>query len=304
VIEKVLKATRALRSNVYLWGGEPLLYRHWDGLVELLATDPRWTALCTNGTLIEKRFESLQRISRHLEVSISLDGFQSEHDSIRGQGSYEKAIAGIRLLVEQKKAGAFHGEVTVNFVLSDAMIHRTFDFISFLDREGVETAYLSFPWYISAETAAKMDRYFAQHFSWRHGNNKPSWYSYTFRLDPGRLEALKAEMARVDAADLRLKLRHNPRLDNAELHPFIMGSDKPAQNKTRCQSIRTRMDVFPNGDVVSCKFFPEFCVGNLKDEDLAEVWHGQRFNHVRKTVAHCGLMPVCAKCNLLYTRGA
>jgi MoaA/NifB/PqqE/SkfB family radical SAM enzyme len=72
------------------WGGEPLLYRDWDGLVELLAEDPRWTAVCTNGTLIERRLDSLMKISRHLEVSVSLDGFETEHDSIRGKGSFQR----------------------------------------------------------------------------------------------------------------------------------------------------------------------------------------------------------------------
>ena len=64
------------------------------------------------------------------------------------------------------------------------------------------------------------------------------------------------------------------------------------------------MDVFPNGDVVTCKFFPEFAVGNLIEDEVADVWHGTAFDRVRETVATCGLMPVCAKCNLLYTRGA
>jgi radical SAM protein with 4Fe4S-binding SPASM domain len=85
--------------------------------------------------------------------------------------------------------------------------------------------------------------------------------------------------------------------------PFIAGSDKPALGRTRCNAIRARLDVFPNGDVVSCKFFPEFRVGNLKDQELNEVWRGRRFDEIRETVSTCGLMPVCAKCNLLYTRG-
>jgi len=42
--------------------------------------------MCTNGTLIEKRLESLVRISSHLEVSVSIDGFEKEHDSLRGRG--------------------------------------------------------------------------------------------------------------------------------------------------------------------------------------------------------------------------
>jgi radical SAM protein with 4Fe4S-binding SPASM domain len=64
------------------------------------------------------------------------------------------------------------------------------------------------------------------------------------------------------------------------------------------------MDVFPDGEVVSCKFFPEFRVGNLHEAGVEEVWKGQRFDQVRETVSRCGLMPVCAKCPLLYTRGA
>src|SRR2546422_4228042 len=303
IVEKVLEATRALRSNVYLWGGEPLVYREWDGLVDLLAKDPRWTAICTNGTLIEKRLESLLKISGRLEVSISLDGFETEHDSIRGNGSFRRTLEGIRLLREQKKADAYLGEITVNFVISDGMVHRMFEFVQFLEQEGVETVYVSFPWYISDETSARMDRYCAEHFSWEYRHSKASWHSYKFRLDPNCIDELNAEVARIDAANWRLKLRYNPRLGPADMQPFVMGSDKPAQNKTRCHSIRTRMDVFPNADVISCKFFPEFRVGNLKETDLREVWQSARFNQVRETVSQCGLMPACAKCNLLYTRG-
>jgi radical SAM protein with 4Fe4S-binding SPASM domain len=64
------------------------------------------------------------------------------------------------------------------------------------------------------------------------------------------------------------------------------------------------MDVLPNGDVVSCKFFPESAVGNLGDEDTATIWHGPRFQRLRQTIDRCGLMPGCAKCSLLYSRGA
>ena len=87
------------------------------------------------------------------------------------------------------------------------------------------------------------------------------------------------------------------------MEDFLAGSHIPAQNKSRCIVHRSRMDVFPDGEVISCKFFPEFAVGNLKNAEVVDVWKGQRFDSVRETVARCGLMPVCAKCNLLYTRG-
>lgn len=304
VIDKVLQATRPLRSNVFLWGGEPLVYRDWDGLVDLLAADERWTSVCTNGTLIERRLPSLLRISRQLEVSISIDGFEGDHDALRGAGSFIRTLTGLRRLVEQKRAGAFRGEVSVNCVIGDALIGRLHDLVAFFESEAVETLYLSFPWFISDETAAMMDAYVAARFPERSSGALASWHSYDFKIDPARLDTLRADLARVDASPWRLRLRYNPALAAEELAEFLAGSDRPAQNKTRCLALRTRLDVFPNGDVVSCKFFPEFSVGNLRDASLAEVWHGERYDRVRETVARCGLMPACAKCNLLYTRGA
>ena len=130
-------------------------YEHWDGLVDLLANDLRWTSICTNGTLIEKRLESLVRISSHLEVSISIHGFEREHDSLRGRGTFRRTMNGLLLLVEQKKQGAFLGRITVNCVITDAMVSRMFEFVQFLEEKGVETVYVSFPWYISAEHPPK-----------------------------------------------------------------------------------------------------------------------------------------------------
>lgn len=307
IIAKVLTATREMKSNVYLWGGEPLVYRDWDGLVDLLVSEARWTSVCTNGTQIERRMDSLLRLSERLELVIAVDGLEAEHDALRGKGSFQRMMRGLRALVAQKKAGAYRGELTVNCVFQDSMVGRLFELVGFLQDEGVDTVYLSFPWYLSDETSAMMDAHVAAHFPWMqpgHGGQKPSWHSYKFRLNMDRFDALCADLNRIDTATWRLKVRYNPALQGDEMREFLQGSHRPAQNKTRCLSHRTRMDVFPNGEVVSCKFFPEFAVGNLAEAEVAEVWQGTRFDQVRETVSRCGLMPVCAKCNLLYTRGA
>jgi hypothetical protein len=34
------------------------------------------------------------------------------------------------------------------------------------------------------------------------------------------------------------------------------------------------------------------------------VWRSRAYDRVRESVGSDGLMPVCAKCNLLYSRGA
>lgn len=307
IIAKVLDATRELGSNVYLWGGEPLVYRQWERLVELLREHQRWTSMCTNGVLLERRLDSLTTISERLEVVIALDGFEAEHDALRGAGMFGRTLAGLRSLVRAKRSGRYHGEITVNCVLQDAMVGRLYDFVRSMEGEGVDTVYLSYPWFISPASADKMDAYVAAHFplkTLRAGVGSASWHAYTFALSPAVLDRLRAELARIAGETFQLKLRYNPELADAELAEFVAGSDRPAGGRTRCHALRSRLDVLPNGEAVSCKFFPEFTVGSLAESDVAAVWHGRRFEQVRATVQRCGLMPVCAKCPLLYTRGA
>ncbi|HEY0511091.1 MAG TPA: radical SAM protein [Thermoanaerobaculia bacterium] len=305
VIEKAFAATRERKSNVYLWGGEPLIYRDWERLADLLERDPRWTSMCTNGIGIENRLDSILRISEKFEILFAVEGFREEHDAIRGKSTWDRTMRGIDLLLEEKRRGRYRGEIAINCVITDAILPRLHELLESFEAQGIDTVYLSLLWYLSDETSAKMDRYVARHFNWMCTDGEParaSWHAYKYRLDPAAGGRLMDALRRVDARSWKMKLRYNPALDLDEIPEFILGSDRPAQGKTRCLAIKTRMDVMPNGDVVSCKFFPEFAAGNLGREEVREVWHGSRFNILRDTIDQ-GLMPVCSKCNLLYSRG-
>ena len=133
---------------------------------------------------------------------------------------------------------------------------------------------------------------------------RASWHSYNFALNPAQIDHLSKDLDSVDSLNGSLRIRYNPPLQRQELAEFLSGSDRPANGITRCQSIRSRMDIFPDGSVVSCKFYPEFKVADLRNDSFEEAWNGERFTAVRRTVIEQGLMPACAKCNLLYTRGA
>lgn len=305
LIENVFAVTRERKSNVYLWGGEPLIYREWDRLADLLERDSRWTSMCTNGIGIENRLDSILRISERFEILFAVEGFREEHDAIRGRSTYDRTMRGIDLLLAEKEKGNYRGEVAVNCVVTDPLVGRLCELMEFFEEKGIDTVYLSLLWYLSDETSSKMDCYVARHFNWMCTEGepaRPSWHAYKYHLSPEAGERLMAELRRIDARSWKMKLRYNPALDLDEIPEFILGGDRPAQGKTRCLAIKTRMDVMPNGDVVSCKFFPEFAAGNLHRQGVVEVWHGERFKVLRDTIDR-GLMPVCSKCNLLYSRG-
>jgi radical SAM protein with 4Fe4S-binding SPASM domain len=86
--------------DVTVGGGEPLLRRDFDALLDGMdrfQLDPR---LCTNGTLVTEAIAERIAASRIGFVSVSLDGPDAAtHDAVRGAGHFQRASRGIRRLV-------------------------------------------------------------------------------------------------------------------------------------------------------------------------------------------------------------
>ncbi|MCM8782925.1 MAG: radical SAM protein [Candidatus Omnitrophica bacterium] len=87
--------------NVSIFGGEPLLRKDFFTIVEALNKPWIRLSLNTNGTLITKDLAGKLASSPIKNYTVSLDGSCSEvQDPIRGKGSFEKNIDGIRNLIE------------------------------------------------------------------------------------------------------------------------------------------------------------------------------------------------------------
>ena len=305
LIAKIVGQTAAARPNLYLWGGEPLSYSEWEPLTRLLEEHPLWTVLCTNGIELNKRMESILRISAQLAVLVSIDGFEAENDALRGPGSYRRALGNLDELLRLKRRRSFRGEVSIHCVLSEAIIPRLYDFMEYFEAKGVNTVYFCFPWYISPATAARMDEYFSRNFNWLReiGPDVPrSWYSYQYHLQSEWVPALLDQVKRLNERAWRVRIRFQPALESDEIAPFVAGQEAPAQQRSLCLAVSQRMNVLPDGTVTACKLFPEFVIGDLRQEDVAVVWHSAPFRRARELI-HRGLMPVCSKCVLLYLHG-
>ena len=104
-VRRYLEASRELGvKEYYFTGGEPFMNRDLLGILEdTLALGP--ATVLTNGILIQERVaRRLKEIVDHsrysLELRVSIDGFTAEsNDAIRGKGSFDKAMQGVRNLV-------------------------------------------------------------------------------------------------------------------------------------------------------------------------------------------------------------
>jgi SynChlorMet cassette radical SAM/SPASM protein ScmF len=88
-------------QSVKLTGGEPLLHPDFLRMVDLLKEKNLGLTIETNGTLLTPEIAShLRETSTLGHISVSIDGASSKsHDSFRGvPGSFEKAMAGVRML--------------------------------------------------------------------------------------------------------------------------------------------------------------------------------------------------------------
>jgi hopanoid biosynthesis associated radical SAM protein HpnH len=82
---------------VSIAGGEPLLHREIDQIVEGIVARRKFVYLCTNALLMEKKLH-LFKPSPFFVWSVHLDGDQEMHDrSVCQDGVYERAVAAIAL---------------------------------------------------------------------------------------------------------------------------------------------------------------------------------------------------------------
>ena len=105
-IRRYLQESQALGvKEYYFTGGEPFLNRDMlQVLEETLAIGP--ATVLTNGTVFtHSSIKALRAISEQslysLELRVSIDGYSPQtNDPIRGEGTFEKALEGVRMLVE------------------------------------------------------------------------------------------------------------------------------------------------------------------------------------------------------------
>ena len=92
------------RIHLTITGGEPFLFRQLDVLLEKVHHNKnvRSYSLLSNGHCIDA--ESIRLLKKYPPsyVQISLDGMKMKHEAMRGQGSFDKAVQGIKQLVAAK----------------------------------------------------------------------------------------------------------------------------------------------------------------------------------------------------------
>jgi len=79
--------------RVLITGGEPLLHSRFEEINQMLPQFFFRKVLFTNGVLLDKKRIKNLHVD---EIQISIDGFETAHDTLRGKGTYSAAMKAVR----------------------------------------------------------------------------------------------------------------------------------------------------------------------------------------------------------------
>ena len=100
-IETTLKTIPSDKPAVCLTGGEPALHPDFFAIAECVHSMGFAWGMTTNGTLIDKAAAAKLREAGMSTVSVSLDGMEQSHDSLRQKkGAWRLALRGLQALRE------------------------------------------------------------------------------------------------------------------------------------------------------------------------------------------------------------
>lgn len=97
-IRKVLKEFEVMQGlRVLITGGEPLLHSRFKEINSILPDFFLRKILFTNGLLFNKKMLGNLNVN---EIQVSIDGMEKAHDSLRGKGTFRRAMRSINLAMD------------------------------------------------------------------------------------------------------------------------------------------------------------------------------------------------------------
>jgi len=114
-------------------GGEPLIHKEIDKIVQGIIARKKFVSVCTNAVLLKKKLDLFEP-SPYLTFTIHLDGLRKEHDkAVEREGVFDRAVEAIKMA----KGRGFN--VDINCTLFDnAEPERVADFFDFVEDIGVD----------------------------------------------------------------------------------------------------------------------------------------------------------------------
>lgn len=294
-VKDLLSKVKRFNPSIAIGGGEPLVRKDLLEVLEYAKEQGLRCEVLTNGTLITLELaKELVKLADSLIFSI--DGPLKINDDIRGKGTFDKTVRGIRFIQEVRQLSQKKIAVKINCTISSLNAEHLDELVDIANTLNCDLS-LNHLIFSDSEMAQRQREFLRDNLS----------------LDDDTIQGFASDLQKLDVALLTEKL-HRSR-DKADrlgvgLHiaPFVRGdreiemwysglSPIPGMH---CTFPWVQLYIKPDGEVLPCEFI-NYSLGNILEEDVPTIWNGPKARHFRRTLKK-GLFPGCLRCCKLTPR--
>jgi MoaA/NifB/PqqE/SkfB family radical SAM enzyme len=284
-------------NSICFLGGEPFLRKGLLDLIQYCKSKGMSCVTISNGYLIGEDLANRIVMSKLDILGISIDGPRSEiHDRIRGvKGAFNHAVRAIRLIKKrQKELNAEFPEVSITCTVSSNNFLNLPDMVDLaksLDVRKIRFQYISV---VDQSTVEQTNQKMREQVVGAHN----------FVGIPRGYLVPKEQIDTLEDVLEEIKRRAGTQVE-CNLDPAFLNGDKNFLERGTfpvwdCAEPWLRAYMTPTGDFMPCPMFPDYNMGNIKDNSFEEIWNSKRARSIRKRLSK-GLPPVCQKCCVVHT---
>lgn len=285
--------------NVYIWGGEPMLYK---GTLEVIEGASRLglpTSIVSNGHRVAGAVERLVKAPLFL-MQISVDGHNAQmHNQARPSAGSGDAFSDVQSAMEainrarRDSGGGLPLIASLTVVSANNINHLVDIYRAFKDQVDLFVFYLS--WWITQERAEAHD----QDFQRRFGFAPRLHWGWLGDWQPDDYAALQDQIDQLNA------ISRPWNAPPVTFIPSISGLDNLRQYYTdhssrfgfdQCISIFQAVELDSNGNMSPCRDYHDYVVGNVKEQTITQLWNSPAYRKFRSSLHTEGLMPACSRC--------
>ncbi len=267
--------------NIRLSGGEIFLRDDlFTLLTKLRENRVHRITLLTNGTLITGDIARQLNLLKIKNITISLDGLEAEHDRIRGKGSFQKTVKGIRHLID---VGILPHVAFTPTKSNYGDLGPLIDFTASLGITG-----------LSLNTLSPEGRCI-------------NIYDDIALAFPGQVKEVLDVIRekKKEYPDIRINSGLGFHYHLPESYKLFKKGPRNCEIKhlkDGCGAACTSCVVTASGDVIPCEGLSDFTGGNIREQDVLDIWNNAApFKKIRDlSKISMDRVPYCKDCKYIY----
>ncbi len=293
VYKKMVDDISDLRPWIYIWGGEPFLYPDLLPLLTYMKQRHLLVSVVTNGTRLARYAEELVDIGMDA-LMLSVDGPREAHDTIRGvPGTFDALTSAMRTIQEEKRRrGRRKPYITLVATVSKDNADKLDQIFDIGEEVGADLMLVYYAWFTTEAIGGRHEAVMQE----KLGVTPTAWRGYTWSFDEIDPQAVVESVKRIRSKKYSLPYLLIPNLEYEDIPRYY---EEPANTfgHDRCVYPWIVTDIMPNGDVVPCRDYPDYVVGNITEDSIVNIFNGERYRKFRTALKEAGgLFPICARC--------